>query len=150
MAGSMVGDLAIEGRSEALYAKYINYEFAPFIGPRGKLFRTHQPLGVIPEDGRVAMSDHVGTGTGWDDDWTSGRFQGVDGMLCHMASLTPETCVIGWLATAGLPIRYMDIHASCLDGREYGLVSGRKKTIDEAGSEEMDELWFSQWSSLVY
>jgi hypothetical protein len=72
----------------------------------------------------------------------------LDGLLCHLARMPPETCVISRLTTAGLSIRYKDFYASCLESREYGLVSGRKKIIDEAGSEEMDEHWSSQLTSL--
>jgi hypothetical protein len=57
------------------------------------------------------MSNHVGAGTGGDDDWTGRGFQYLDGMLCHLTSLLPEPGVVRWLATTSLIIRYREANA---------------------------------------
>lgn len=134
----MVADPPLERRLETLDTTDFDKELTPFVCAFCQLICSYQPIRVFTENRWIAMLDHMGTGTGGDDNRTRTSFKCEDGMLCHQACLIPEASVVGGLSATCLPIRYTNLEVFRLKGGDDGLVGISEETVYETGTQQLD------------
>src|SRR5689334_20820471 len=83
------------------------------------------------------MFDHVGAGTGRNDNISLCFFENSDGMLYDRAGLCPQACVECWLSAAGLIARKFHGNAETVENANDGFPCLRVERIDEASDEKL-------------